>query len=142
MSSERTFRRYLAGLLRPHGHVSQIESGETSAGIPDTLFFDAETQKDIFIELKYRQPKKPFELRKTQVAWIRSRIRSGGKVFIFLKYGTKGCTTTTYALLRLTSEQVLDTLVRNQNVLTWSLHSAMEWTSTIDTEALLQELRK
>lgn len=142
MSKERTFRRALGALLRPFGAVSQLESGETSAGIPDTLFFDAETQKDIFIELKHHHPKKKFELRKTQIAWIRKRIRKGGHVFIFLKYETKACTTTTYALLRLDSEKVLDTLALNQNVLTWSAHSVLEWEKEIQVDELLQELRK
>lgn len=140
MSGEKTLRKYVAQQLKAHGHVSQVESGATASGIPDTNFFDKETGRDIWIELKYGAPKKPWELRKTQVAWIRARIRKGGMVFLLLKYGGKeDCT---YTLIKLDSEEKLDKLNHNQNILAWAMQSQREWTTRIPNDELIQELRK
>jgi len=139
MSGEKTLRKYAAGLLKPFGHISQLESGATAAGVPDTNFFDKETGRDIWVELKYGAPRKPWELRKTQVAWIRARIRKGGKVFLLLKYGGEECT---YTLINVDSEEKLDALNHSQNVLHWAMQSQKEWTKRIPQDELVQELRK
>lgn len=139
MSGETTFRRYVAGKLKKYGQVSQIESGATAAGIPDTLMFDRWTNRDIWIELKHGSPKKKFELRKTQVAWIRRRIRNGGHAFLMLKLEDG---TTTYCLIKVDTESKLDKLNECQNALTWALMSDAEWDKSIPDSELVQELRK
>ena len=140
MSSEKTLRKYVGKMLKPHGKVTQLESGATAAGVPDTVFFDKKTQADIWIELKYCSYKKRFELRKTQVAWIRDRIRKGGHAFFLLKnFAREG---TSHCLIRVADEVTLDDLNRNQNPIHWAMHSSVEWGSSIDERELLEELRK
>lgn len=139
MAGESTLRRYIAGKLKKFGQVSQIESGATSAGIPDTLIFDQWTNRDIWVELKHVSPKKKFELRITQVAWIRRRIRNGGHVFLLLKLEGG---TTTYCLIKVDSETKLNKLNESQNALSWALLSNAEWEKTIPEDELIKELRK
>lgn len=139
MSGETTLRRYVARQLKAHGQVSQLESGATAAGIPDTLFFDADSRKDVWIELKHGAPKNRWELRKTQIAWMRRRIHKGGFVFLLLKYSGGE---DRYCLILVNDVTKLEFLSHNQNCLSWFSLAEKEWQGRIPDEELVKEIRK
>lgn len=139
MAGEKTLRRYVATMLKAHGQVTQLESGATAAGVPDTLFFDSTEERDVWIELKHGSPKKKWELRKTQIAWMRARLRNGGHTFILLKYeGGKPL----YALIKVDTEEKLRRLNGSKNVLTWAMCADAEWDGNVPAHELIEELRK
>ena len=77
---------WLRDVALPDGHYSRVESAHTSPGFPDV---DYQLGLDISgtIELKYSKNKDiPFPgkpgLRKTQLRWIKNRVRYQGYVFI------------------------------------------------------------
>lgn len=141
--SEKALRGYVGKLLKPFGHVSQVESGVTTPGIPDTCFYDNESAKDVWIELKYAcVGKKGFEIRKTQIAWARERIRHGGVVFFLLRYEERGGKNRAHALIRVDDEQTLSELSAIRNALEWALCADIEWDKSIPVQELLEELRK
>lgn len=87
--SEKTFRKYLRDILVAQGAaVSQVESHETSAGIPDTsvCFKGA----DSWAELKFATDKKQVVVRKSQKVWFRDRLKAGAtNLFVGVRYETK-----------------------------------------------------
>lgn len=78
--SEKTLRTYVSKGMKPFGHFSQVESHETSIGFPDTNFCIDGVEGNA--ELKYWSAKKGYVLRKSQIAWIRDRLKAGGRVFL------------------------------------------------------------
>lgn len=90
--SETTFRKYLGGLLKEcRAHVSQVESHETSAGIPDTNYCIGGI--DGWIECKFAAAgrKNKVIVRKSQKVWFRDRLKVGAKrCFVAVRWETKG----------------------------------------------------
>ena len=78
--SEKTLRKYITQGLKQYGHLSQIESHATSVGFPDTNFCINGVEGNI--ELKYWSAKKNYVLRKNQIAWMRDRLKAGGRIFL------------------------------------------------------------
>jgi hypothetical protein len=78
--TESEFRRTMVRIFEgAGGHVSMVESPETSPGVPD-LNWCVDGQEG-WTELKVQQKDGSApEIRPAQYAWIRRRIRAGGKV--------------------------------------------------------------
>lgn len=90
MSSEKTFRAYMAKGLKPYGHIVQIEN-EILVGQPDTNYCVEGSEGNI--ELKYisEWPKRRGNIvrihhyTKEQRMWIFKRAMALGSVFLFVK---------------------------------------------------------
>jgi hypothetical protein len=127
---ESNVRRKLGVELRRLGfHVSQIESHATSAGIPDTHYFGHNT--DGFIELKVAKVNGAIEIRNTQKAWFRERIKAGGH-HQYVLVGIHVSDTPSYALIRV-KESNMDSVLSEK--LTWNvalLNATTIWAGSID----------
>lgn len=81
MKSEDEFRRHVIKVAEDMGgHVSHIESHQTSAGVPDLnmrLFGE-----DVWLELKVVRKDGAVKLRPPQKRWHRDRAASGGKSWV------------------------------------------------------------
>ena len=77
---ERDLRRFIERRLDGLAHTSQIESHETSAGIPDfNIFMDG---RDVWVELKVLSDRKPPKMRPTQRRWHNDRWANGGMSWV------------------------------------------------------------
>lgn len=100
-------RRKLGTELRARSfHVSQIESGETSAGIPDVHYFGHST--DGFIELKVTKMNGAIAVRNTQKAWFRERIKAGGHHQYLLVGNAHGIDGPAFAVCRVNDANIDD----------------------------------
>lgn len=82
MNSEDDFRREVIDVAtRLGGHVSHIESHQTSAGIPDLIIYL--TDEDLWLELKVIKDKK-VHLRPTQKRWHADRAEAGGMSWVLV----------------------------------------------------------
>jgi len=133
MSGETTFRKYVADKI--NGHVSQIESHATSAGVPDTnycLFNGVEG----WIECKYSKNGKSFDVRGTQKTWIRRRLRVNHKrIYLFLRIEPKGGGRE-HILIHLQSEEQAKPLFDNPRPSYWKLCATKVWGAYIDENEL------
>lgn len=128
---EQNVRRKLGVELRRQGfHVSQIESGATSAGIPDSHYFGHNT--DGFIELKVAIRDGKITIRNTQKAWFRDRIKAGGYHQYLLVGIDNGVCGVQYALCRITHANVDAVMSSNCDWLTVVRHSTVVWNDEID----------
>lgn len=137
MSNETTVRKYLADKI--HGHVVQIESHATSAGVPDTnycLYNGVEG----WIEIKFSTHKKKFKVRGTQKTWFRRRLRCGHKrLYFFLRheFGDGG---REQLLIHVNSKFLLEELFKNQNHNFWRTRAFQIWGTEIDEAELYKAL--
>ena len=131
---ETNVRRKLGTELRKlRFHVSQIESHATSAGIPDTHYFGHST--DGFIELKVAKVNGAIEVRNTQKAWFRDRIKVGGYHQYFL-IGKDVDGTPSYVLIRVKEFNMDSVLSEN---FTWNvalLNAPAVWVDSINYNEL------
>lgn len=120
---ESVFRSSLGDVLKSLGyHVSQIESHETSAGIPDTNAH--KDGVDLWIECKFSRGK-PFVVRKTQKRWIRARLRAGcHTVFIAFKYEGDE---TVCGIIRLDSNEHFDRILAHRAPKRWINEAHITW---------------
>ncbi|AZS06523.1 nuclease [Alteromonas phage ZP6] len=141
--NETTFRKYLRDILVRHGAaVSQVESHETSAGIPDTSV--CLSGIDSWIELKFatnktRTRKKGVVVRKSQKVWFRDRLKAGAKnLFVGVRYETDG---RTFNVIKHVSHKEE---LNNTNPVWWMENGDLMWENGDDpwyVEPLLQLLR-
>lgn len=79
IKDEKDFRRFFCHIIESaHGHVSMVESPETSPGIPDLNW--CINGKEGWTELKVSIYGENPHIRPTQKAWIRRRVKVGGFV--------------------------------------------------------------
>lgn len=85
MTSEAKFRLDLIELIKHWGgHVSAVESHYSSPGIPDLDYCLDGVEGHI--ELKFWGAKPP-EIRPTQIAWMRDRVKAGGHPLMVMVRG-------------------------------------------------------
>lgn len=85
--SESAFRQSIKKRFKCF-EISQVESGGTAPGIPDTHFLLKGTSKTLWGELKFEKTRpNKIDLRKAQVVWNRRYNRVGGKSFVIVKEG-------------------------------------------------------
>jgi len=83
-------------LYLPEGEYSRIESGDTSAGIPD-VYYQVSPQTSGFLELKFSHrpnspvPFKDYEdgIRFSQEIWISRNVQRGAHVLIVAQVGER-----------------------------------------------------
>lgn len=86
MKPETRFRNALRNQFKQYFEVMQIESGDTSPGVPDTHLLLKHTNLTCWFELKHElELPKRIELEKTQYVWLRRYHRNDGKCFVVLK---------------------------------------------------------
>lgn len=129
--SEKALRKMVARKLK--GHISQIESHETAAGIPDTNIFHVSGQ-DHWIELKYGTPKKLWHVRPTQKTWMRRRVRSGAKnVWILWRYEETG--SVEHGVINVRQSNI-EAVLRDVSLESWRSQSLLSWTGETREDAL------
>jgi hypothetical protein len=139
MSSETTFRRYMAKGLKPYGHCIQVENS-MSDGQPDTNVCIEGHVCDI--ELKYiRQwPKRESTIIKiphyteNQRLWIFKRAMALGSVFLFVKVVNDYYLFTPYAAIEMVGKTLTRKGFRNE--------AHAYWAGRINFEELKGELKK
>lgn len=128
-------RRKLGTELRRMGfHVSQIESHDTSAGIPDTHYFGHST--DGFIELKVAKINGSVAIRNTQKAWFRDRIKAGGYHQYLLVGFDNGYDRVQFAICRVNESNVNTLLSSDCKWLTVVNNATEVWYDEVDHSEL------
>ena len=133
--SETTLRKYISKGLKPFGHLSQIESHATSVGFPDTNFCINGVEGNA--ELKYWSAKKGYVLRRNQVAWMRDRLKQGGRVFLLLMREQDG---KHYFLIELDAYS-LAAVSSTSKAAEWEAQACEQWHGRIDFDQLQEALR-
>ncbi len=108
-----------------NAHISYVESGLTSPGIPDMDV--CACGHETHIELKYGYEKYPPYLRPSQYRWFKNRAISGGKSWLFAKVwdpeGHVYCLYDVYTTLklagRLSNEEWISTANRTWRSIDW-----------------------
>lgn len=137
MSNETTVRKYLADKI--HGHVVQIESHATSAGVPDTNF--CVKGVDGWIEIKFVRGKNKIKVRNTQKTWFRRRLAAGAtNLFLFLRHEISP-TEKTHMLIRVVDRSVVDKLFKYPYPEIWKNYATTTWSNEVDEHELNQILR-
>lgn len=117
------------------GHWDRIESHATSQGRPDCNWCNEGDVADI--ELKIYDPKKNgFVLRANQNAWMRNRVRNGGKVFIFARFDS--VTGPIYLLIPGTRSRAL---IHERSYEAWRNQAIWVWEGTPDWEIFQRLVR-
>lgn len=84
--SETKLQSILVGKINKKGHASNVESGLTSAGIPDIDYCICGTNGHV--ELKHYRKTKPVhcnapDIKPSQIKWMRNRIAAGEMPLLF-----------------------------------------------------------
>ncbi len=128
--SEENLQRALIKAFKRRGHFSEVESHETSAGIPDIDY--CMNGIESHIELKFGNAIAP-RIRPSQVKWFRDRVRAGGHPWLFTCImGTSG----KYWMLHKGAAIGTHLLHLERDLKKWQLCSIAMWEGRMDWDEL------
>lgn len=116
------------------GHFSRVESGATSAGIPDVDFCIDGVEGHIELKFTYNTIKKNF-VRPTQVKWFRDRVKAGGRpwllALIIVGRTKHYCLCNAKDMLYVSESNITDF---------WLRHATYMWSNKMDWNELISHL--
>lgn len=140
MSQETPLRRYFGKGMRNRGAaVSQVESGATASGFPDT---DLTIKgRDVRLELKCTYNGKAFKVRQSQWSWFRDRLKAGAQNLYFLcRHIDQG--ETLHYLIWVDSLDMLKILRSSTKPHHWGGLATQVHNKSIDFDLMTQEFMK
>lgn len=129
MANETALRKYIAEKI--HGHVSQLESHATAAGVPDTNYCINGTEG--WIEMKFTRGNKKFKYRGTQKAWFRDRLKAGTKNLFILWRREDGAPGTgrTHGIIHMNTAAKQKRVFSDTSPSVWEAESLCVWEARI-----------
>lgn len=134
--AEKQLRKHVAERLK--GHTSQVESGMTSIGIPDTNnhYNGVET----WLELKWTTGNKKHTVRGSQMSWVRRRLRAGASN-IWILWRWESDAGMRHGIIHLTEKRA-EAVFSDTSPSFWAYASARTWGPVIDADELNTVIRR